>query len=48
MISSFSTKPIPISFYEYKKIMEQKNSKTFSDFLDIGYRTGLRSDFYAI
>ena len=45
MISSFSTKPIPISFYEYKKIMEQKPPKTFSDFLDIGYRTGLRSNF---
>lgn len=45
MISSFSTKPIPISFYEYKKIMEQKLPKTFSDFLDIGYRTGLRSNF---
>lgn len=34
-----------LSFYEYKKIMDQNPPKVFSDFLEIGYRTGLRSKF---
>lgn len=34
-----------LSFYEYKKIMDQNPPKAFADFLEIGYRTGLRSKF---
>ncbi|WP_195465895.1 tyrosine-type recombinase/integrase [Anaerostipes hadrus] len=45
MLSSFLIKPSPLTFYAYKKIMDQNPPKAFSDFLDIGYRTGLRSKF---
>ena len=49
MISSFSTKPIPISFYEYKKIMEQKlPKKLFPIFWILDIELDLEATFYAI